>query len=236
MADVLFIGAHPDDVEILGGGLVASLVRRGYKVVIADATGGEMGSRGTPEERRREATAAGEVLGIAKRLNLRLPDGRIADELPQAVHACVHAIREHRPRLVITHEPGDHHPDHNALAEAVKRAIFSSYTVKYDTGQERHRVHRLLYMVGRRTELPERVSFVADVSDVWETKMESLRSYTSQLHNPNYKGADTFVSSDLAWRMIEARGMYFGSLIGVKYGEAYLSQDTLRVDDPVALL
>src|SRR5690606_20024246 len=111
MADALFIGAHPDDIEIIAGGTVAKLVAKGYDVVAADATHGEMGTRGSREERDREAARAAEMLGVG-RINLELPDGRIAEDIPLATRRVVEAIRTVRPKLVFVHETGDHHPDH----------------------------------------------------------------------------------------------------------------------------
>ena len=234
MIDAMFFGAHPDDVEILGGGLVARLTAAGKKVIVADATRGEMGTRGTPEERAEEARNAAGILG-AQRINLGLPDGRIGEDIPAATRRIVEAIREHRPNLVFTHEPGDHHPDHNALSEAVKFAFFQSNVLKYDTGQERFRPGRLLYYVGSRTRWPHEPSFIVDISGVYEKKMEALRAFTSQLPNPSYKGPETLISGDLGWHMLEARSAFFGSMIGVRYGEPFLADAPLRIDDPLIL-
>lgn len=234
MADALFIGAHPDDVEIIAGGTVARLVALGREVVVADATRGEMGTRGTPEQREREAARAAQVLGV-RRLNLGLPDGRIGDDIPAATRAVVRALRDVRPRVVFVHETGDHHPDHNALSQAVKFACFQSNVLNYDTGQERFRPNRLFYFVGSRSRWPQPASFVVDVSDVFDRKLEALRCYESQFANPNFQGPETFLSSDIAWRMIEMRAGFFGSLIGVKYGEAFVSDAPLRIDDPTTL-
>jgi len=234
MSDALFIGAHPDDVEILAGGTVAKLARAGRDIVVADATRGEMGTRGTVEERAAEAADAAAVLKV-RRINLGLPDGSIAEDIPAATRAVVRAIREHRPRLVFVHESGDHHPDHNAISEATKFAFFQSNVLKYETGQERWRPSRLFFYVGTRQRWPQRPAFVVDVTDVWETKIASLRAHRSQLANADYKGPETYVASDLAWQQIEMRAGFFGGLVGVKYGEGFACDGPLRVDDPLAL-
>ncbi len=232
--DALFIGAHPDDVEILAGGAVARLARSGHRVVIADATRGEMGSRGTIEERATEAADAARVLGV-NRVNLGLHDGHISEDIPDATHRIVGLIRDVRPRLVFTHESGDHHPDHNAISQATKFAFFQSNVLKYDTGQERFRPSRLFYYVGSRQRWPSAPSFVMDVTEYFDVKMEALKCFRSQLANPDYQGPETFVSSDIGWHMMEARASFFGTMVGVRYGEAFTADAPLRLDNPFAL-
>ena len=234
MADALFLGAHPDDVEILAGGLVARLCAEGRHVVIADATRGEMGSRGTPEERDQEAADAARIFGC-RRVNLRLPDGRIGDDIPAATRAVVRALREHRPRLVFVHEQGDHHPDHNALSIATKYACFQANVVNYDTGQERWKIGRLYHYVGSRHRWPQKATLVVDVTAWWPTKIAALRAHRSQFANPDYAGPETFVSSPAAWDMIETRAKFFGSLVDAQYGEPLCTEAPLRVDDLLGL-
>lgn len=233
MSDAVFFGAHPDDVEILAGGTVARLVSQGRRVLIADATRGEMASRGTPEERAREAANAARVLGV-ERINLDLPDGRISEDVPEATRRVVETLRTHRPRIVFVHEPGDHHPDHNALSQAVKFACFQSNVLNYETGQERFRPDALFYYVGSRQRWPEEPSFVVDITDFWEKKLESLRAHVSQLV-PGYRGPETYISSDIAWHLIEMRAGFFGGLINTRYGEGFRSNAPLRLDDPFIL-
>lgn len=235
MVDAMFIGAHPDDVEILAGGLVARMSAEGKKVVVADATRGEMGTRGTPEERDEEARKAAEILGVT-RINLGLPDGRIAESIPAATRRVVQALREHRPSLVVTHEPGDHHPDHNGISQAVKYAFFQSNVLKYETGQERFKPARLLYFVGSRERWPDEPSFIVDITGVFDKKMEALRAFASQLQNSNYNGPATLISGELGWHMLEARAAFFGTLVGVRYGEPFRSDSPLRIDNPLELL
>lgn len=193
-----------------------------------------MGSRGTAKERAAEAAKAARILGV-ERTNLRLPDGQLNRDPAATTRAIVEVIRRERPRAVLTHCHGDHHPDHDSLSRATKDAFFLANVLKYETGQERHRPLRLFYYWGHRFRFPERLSFIADVSDQWEVKVAALRAHASQFHNPAYKGPETFVSSEAAWQLIENRSRYFGSLIGVQHGEAYIAEDALRVDDPLSL-
>ncbi|MDX2175133.1 MAG: bacillithiol biosynthesis deacetylase BshB1 [Candidatus Sumerlaeia bacterium] len=233
-AAALFIGAHPDDCELLAGALIARLADAGHRVVLADATAGEMGTRGTPQERALEAAEAARILG-AERVCLGLPDGRIAHDRAESVRAIVHAIRQHRPRLVFTHSPGDHHPDHNALSAFVKEACFLANAGRYDTGQERHRVERYFYFWGHRDLPPANLAFIADATPYWDRKLDSVRAHRSQVHTPGYDGPATTLSDGGFWQRLEARFAYFGSLVGVRYGEPFTADQALRVDDPLAL-
>ncbi len=234
LSDALFVCAHPDDGEILAGGMMARMAGLGRRVILADATRGEMGTRGSADERAIEAANAAVILGV-ERVNLGLPDGGIGRDLEVSTRAVVSAIREHRPRLVFTHTGGDHHPDHNAIHEATRRAFFNSNVLKYDTGQKRHAARRLYYFWSHRTNLPPRIDFIADITATWEKKMAALRAHRSQVAGTGYQGAETFLTSDLFWHRIEARFGYFGSLINVRYGEPYLAEGALRIDDPLSL-
>lgn len=234
LTDALFIGAHPDDGEILAGGLMASMAEKGRRVVLADATRGEMGTRGTAEERAVEAANAAKILGV-ERTNLGLPDGGIGRDMEASVRAVVRAIREYRPRLVFTHTGEDHHPDHNDIHTAVKRAFFTANVLKYNTGQERFNPRRLLFFWSHRTKLPPRVDFIADITATWEKKVAALKAHRSQVAGTGYDGPQTFLTGDLFWHRLEARFGYFGSLVNARYGEPYLAEGSLRIDDPMML-
>ncbi len=231
-SDALFFAAHPDDGEILAGGLMVKLAAAGKKVVLADGTRGEMGTRGTPEIRAAEAEEAAKIMGI-QRTNLELPDGGIGRDIDASIKRIVECIREYRPRLVFTHTPGDHHPDHNAISQAVKQAFFLSNVLKYDTGQERFGPQRLLYFWSNRTHLPKKVDFIVDITGEWEKKIEALKAHRSQVAGGQEEGPKTYLTSDLFWHRIESRFGYFGSLINVKYGEPYMSEAPLRIDNPL---
>lgn len=234
LSDAIFFCAHPDDGELLAGGLMATMAERGKRVILADATRGEMGTRGTPEIRAEEAAEGARILGV-ERINLGLPDGGVGRDLAASVRAAVEAIRTYRPRLVFTHSGNDHHPDHNAIHVAVKQAFFTSNVLKYDTAQPRHGALRLFYFWSQRTELPPRLDFIADITPVWEKKLAAIRAHRSQVQGGQEGGPTTYLTSDLFWHRIEARFAHFGSLVNVRYGEPYLAEGYLRVDDPTDL-
>jgi bacillithiol biosynthesis deacetylase BshB1 len=234
LSDALFFAAHPDDGELLAGGLMASLAEKGKRVILADGTRGEMGTRGSAEERAAEAEEGARLLGV-ERICLELPDGAIRYDMERAERAVVRAIRTYKPRLVFTHSGTDHHPDHNAIHTAVRRGFFLATTAKFEPEYERHRAKRLLYFWSHRHDLPPHIDFIADITGVWEKKIAAVRAHRTQVAGGVAGGPSTYLTNDLFWHRIDARFAHFGSLIGVKYGEPYLSEGSLRIDDPTAL-
>lgn len=232
--DALFIGAHPDDVEIMAGGTVLRMTSSGRRVLIADCTQGEMGSRGSVEERREEAAAAAALLG-ADRTNLLQPDGRLAYEMESLTRAIITIIRAARPRFVFTHAHGDHHPDHNAVAVATKYAVFQSNLVKYETGQERFQIGRLFYYGNFRKGLSQKPDLLVDISEFYDQKQASLKAYKSQMANKEYEGPPTYLASDAAWRSMMIAAGSLGSMIDRPYAEGFFSHAPLWLDDLFSL-
>ena len=148
--DVLAIAAHPDDVELNAGGTVCLLSRQGYRVGIADLTNGELGSRGSPEGRKREALAAGRVLGLTVRMNLGIADGNIADT-PENRLEVIRVLRSYRPHIVLAHPLECRHPDHTRAARLTLDACYYSGLRKIETTetdgapQDPWRPHHILH-------------------------------------------------------------------------------------------
>src|SRR5690606_22361409 len=151
-ADFMAVGAHPDDIELGCGGTLLRLASLGRRGVLVDMTDASMGTRGTPEIRAREAAAAAKVLK-AERVNLGLPDGRLEDGWP-AGKALIEMIRLHRPKVVITHHWREEHPDHEATARIVKRAVYKAGLARLDCGGVPHRPGRLFHFVGMEPHEP----------------------------------------------------------------------------------
>ncbi len=232
--DVLAIGAHPDDVELCVGGTLLKLAAKGYRTGIVDMSRGELGTRGTPEIRAREAAEAARRLKVIVRENLELPDGHIL--LSDAARtAVVRAIRRHRPRVIFTHYWDDPHPDHAHTSRIVTEAAHLAGLIKFDAqaGLGRHRPHVVAYFL-----LPHKLvpSFIVDISAFAEEKLAVIQSYASQLHNPGSPEPETLISTESFLRRVEARQRYYGALIDVEHGEAFYVRQALNVDDPVALL
>ncbi|NLV44331.1 MAG: bacillithiol biosynthesis deacetylase BshB1 [Candidatus Hydrogenedentes bacterium] len=226
--DVLAIGAHPDDVELGCGALLAKLAAEGRKVGILDLTRGELGSRGDAEQRLREAAKAGEILGIALRMNAGLPDGGLANTLEQQ-RAVIPFIRATRPGTILALMTPDRHPDHGVAHDLSRDANFYAGLTRIETGREAYRAPRLYYF-HPYVEYAGMPSCIVDVSDTFALKLDALRAYASQFHNPSYPGPDTFIATREFWEGIETRGRYWGNRIGVSYGEPLYVEGPLPLD------
>lgn len=231
--DVLAIGAHPDDVELGVGGLIVKWVRAGVKVAILDLTRGEMGTRGSVEERADEAAQAARILGVLHRGNAALPDGAIANSTVQQ-HALVPWIRQYRPRIILSHAPVDRHPDHRRAHDLVRDANFFAGLAGVGAAGEPYRAP-MLYFYAPYVDDSNDPDLVVDVSETFETKLEALRAYRSQFHNPAYSGRETLVSSQAFWESIPLRARYWGTRIGVAYGEPLMAHGPLGVQLPPGL-
>ncbi|MBD3160986.1 MAG: bacillithiol biosynthesis deacetylase BshB1, partial [Candidatus Latescibacteria bacterium] len=200
-------------------------------VAVVDFTRGELGSRGTPETRAEESAAADEVLGVAVRENLGLPDGGLTDSL-EARRLVVDALRRHRPTLVAGPWVEDLHPDHAAAGRVVAAALYPSGFAKYETGTPPYRPAGLVHYMNHYAFEP---SFVLDVTRVWETRLEAVKCYRSQLHDPDSKEPATNISAPGFLDRLAARYRHYGSMIGTEYGEPYRMHRPPGVSDPVAL-
>lgn len=225
--DIIFFGAHPDDVELSCGGTVAKMVRDGRRVAIVDLTRGEMGTRGTPQTRKREAAAAARALGATFRFQLDFQDGNLQTGREQELQI-IDILRQATPQLVVGPYPDDRHPDHTRTGRIVTEASFYAGLRALETGVAAHRPQAVLYYLQNYMFPP---SFVVDVTKHWKTKMKSVAAYKSQFHDPKSKEPQTFISDPKFLDMIEARGKHFGALIGTEYGEAFVTKQPPRVDD-----
>ena len=229
-ADIIFFGAHPDDVELSCGGTVAKCVKDGLRVAIVDLTRGEMGTRGTPQTRKREAANAARVLGATFRQQLDFQDGNLQTGREQELQI-IEILRRATPRLVVAPYPDDRHPDHTRTGRIVTEASFYAGLRALETGLRAHRPQTVLYYLQNYMFTP---SFVVDVTKHWKTKMRSVAAYKSQFHDPKSKEPHTFISDPKFLDMIDARGRHFGALIGASYGEAFVTKQPPRIDDLVA--
>jgi bacillithiol biosynthesis deacetylase BshB1 len=186
--DVLAVGAHPDDIEIACGGTLAKLAQQGHRVGIIDLTDGEPtpGSPG-PEVRLDEARRAAEVLGVAHRRTLDLPNRRLFDTFEARV-ALAKEFRRHRPRLVIGlgGKTSTASPDHYQASLIIEAAVFYSKLTKWDE----HFDGLPPYVVPRRLECflafhtlspaDRGATMVVDIGDTLEKKLSAIACYASQ--------------------------------------------------------
>lgn len=232
--DALAVFSHPDDVELTAAGTLLKLKALGYRTGALDVTRGEMGTRGTPELRADEAKDAGRIMGLDVRLNLEQPDGHVW-LTEESRRAMVRVIRRHKPKVIFAPNEDDPHPDHANTCRIVREAARLASMRRYDeeTGQEPVKVATIAHAVYSRRVVP---SFVVDISDFLETKMQAIRAHASQFYREGSDEPTTRISDKNFLDQMEWRARYFGSLIGAAAGEAFYVREALNVDDPVALL
>ncbi|HQV37617.1 MAG: bacillithiol biosynthesis deacetylase BshB1 [Flavobacteriales bacterium] len=234
--DILCITAHPDDVEIGMGGTVARHIAQGRSVGLVELTAGELGTRGSAEIRRKEAEAAAQVLGVSFRYQLGLRDGLFrADE--ESLLKVVVALRRHRPKVVFTNAVRDRHPDHGRGSELVSEACFLSglrriVTKHEDKEQQAWRPVTVLHCVQDRWIEPD---LVIDVSAHWEKKMEALKCFASQFHDPKSTEPVSLISVPEFLPTLEGRALDMGRLIGATYGEGFTVERPPGVGDVLEL-
>jgi bacillithiol biosynthesis deacetylase BshB1 len=232
MVDLLAIAAHRDDVELTCAGTLIRAVDQGYAAGILDLTAGETGTRGSAELRAEEAQAAARVMGISERMNAGLPDAHLANTDAHR-RVVVEALRHFRPRVVIVPFPVGRHPDHRIASELARDACFLSGLRKYDAGGEVHRPHKVLYALAYRED-PVKPTFVVDISDQFERKMQAIHCYASQFDGATNAG-EIFPTGQDLYSLIATQNAHYGSLIRARYGEPYFTHETMVVDDVVKL-
>lgn len=228
--DVLAIAAHPDDVELTCAGTLVALKARGRRFGIVDLTRGEMGTRGDAASREREARSAAEVLGAEFRETLDFGDGGLRKTRENEL-ALIDVIRREKPRLLLTSYPEDRHPDHRRAGELVTDAAFYAGLRRIETAHPAHRPQQTIYFSTAYVHPP---TLVVDVTSAMETRAAAIRRYTSQFHNPESREPETILSQKSFLEAIEARARHFGFMIGVEFGEGFVSKRPPRIDDPVA--
>lgn len=231
LADLIVYAPHPDDAELFCGGTIAKLTCLGHDIRIVDLTQGELSTQGNLKTRKVEALAATEILNLKHRMNLKLPDGAINQYDKAQLEKCVESIRELKPKIVAIPFSEERHPDHEAAALILKRAIFLAALVKFKTKKFNfpHTVHQTIMYPMRVT---GRVSFVIDTTAFNDTKFLAINSFKSQILRA--KNSTTLVSSDLSLTSIGARDAYYGSKIGVSFGEPFIINHPLAIDNPIA--
>jgi len=220
--DILVFAAHPDDAELCCAGTMAKHISLGHKVGIVDFTKGELGTRGTPEIREKEAAQASAILNLSVRENLGLADGFFRnDEAHQ--RAIITAIRKFQPEIVLANAIYDRHSDHGRAAELAADACFLSGLAKVETQhegkiQQAWRPKAVYHYIQSQFIKPD---FIVDISDFWEVKLASYMAYKSQVYNPTSKEPHTYISTPEFLKLIESRAIEFGHAIGAKYGEGF---------------
>lgn len=212
---LLAFGAHPDDVELGCGGVLAAFVAGGGKAAIVDLTAGESATLGAPAQRWQEALQAASCLG-AQRYTLRLPDTKLDANSYQQRSQVVRILRELKPSFLFLPHPGDPHPDHREASFLVQAAAFlagvGGYGKKLGIAQ---RPGLLLAYPGPRQALEPHL--VVDVSHHYEEKRKALACYASQFTSGGE--VRTQLASGFFLAAMEGRDRAFGNLVGCQFGE-----------------
>ena len=231
---MLAVFSHPDDAELSVAGTLLKLKSLGYRTGVCDMTRGEMGTRGTPEIRAREALDAARLMKLDVRVNLEQPDAHVWPNEVARI-AFVRVLRTYKPKVLLTTHEDDPHPDHANTSIIVRQAARLATMARYDeeSGLPAVPMPAIMHSLFSRRIVP---SFVVDVSAFVEEKMAAIRAYASQFYNEASKEPVTRISERGFLEQIEVRMGYFGSLIGVAAGEPFYVREALNVHDPLALL
>ena len=230
--DVLAIAAHRDDAELTCGGTLIKAARQGHRTGIVDLTQGEMGTLGSAATRGAEAAAAAAVLGLSVRENLGLPDAGITNT-PDTRRALATIIRRLKPRVVIAPAPGGRHPDHHVAAQLVRDACFVAGLAKIEPAFPPHRPRKILHTMTYREDFVK-PTFVVDITDEFETKLKAIQCYGSQFDGAIQAG-EVYPNGEPLYDVIRHQAAHYGTLIRCQYGEPYLTNETMRVDDLMTL-
>ena len=231
--DLLAIGAHPDDADISCGGTLALAAAQGFATGILDLTRGEMGTNGTPEIREAEAAEAARILHLDGRWNAGLPDGGIHAMDSAQERAVVTWIRRLRPAVLLSHYPKDRHPDHVQASLLAERAWYLAGLVQYPAEGPAFRPKARWYFASRIGFHP---TVVVDVTSTWNAKRAAILAHESQVVRNATTSRVTALNDPEFLTRIESRLRHFGGMIGVKYGEPFLSDMPLGVDSLSSIL
>ena len=246
--DILAIAAHRDDVEQTCGGTLLKMAQRGQRTGVLDLTQGEMGTRGTAEDRAREATEAARILGVAWRRALDIPDGRVENTWENRLKVAS-VIRETRPRVVLLPYWKGRHPDHYTCSVLGYEACFLAGLSKLALGFQPSAVsqtnagadkggtlapHRPFKIIYATLYYDVRPTFVVDISQQFEQKFASILAYKSQFSDQE-AGKDLFPAHNEIRARVDAMARYYGMLGGVTYAEPFLQKEVGLVEDLLAI-
>jgi N-acetylglucosamine malate deacetylase 1 len=231
--DLLAIAAHPDDVELSCGGTLLKMAHAGYRTGILDLTAGEMGTRGTPELRAKEAAKAAKILRASWRGTLGVPD---SDVQPSRQHKLrlASVIRELRPKTVILPYWEARHPDHYHASTLGYEGCFLAGLKQLPIDREPHRPFKILYSTVFASVRP---TFVVDITPHFEQRRRAIRAFASQFlpnkseSRKQFKKTNVFLAIDRLEDQMNLLARHYGEMIGVKYGEPFLIKELMQVHD-----
>jgi len=231
--DILAIAAHRDDVEQTCGGTLLKAAQRGQRTGILDLTQGEIGTRGTAEDRAREAAEAAKILGAGWRRALDIPDGRVENTWENRLKVAG-VIRDTRPRVVILPYWKGRHPDHYTCSVLGYEACFLAGLAKLSLGSQPLAPHRPFKIIYATLYYDVRPTFVVDISAQFEQKFNAILAYKSQFTDQE-AGKDLFPAHDEIHARVDSMARYYGALGGITYAEPFLQKEVGLVEDLMAI-
>ena len=243
--DILALAAHRDDVEQTCAGTLLKMAERGYSTGILDLTQGEMGTRGSMEDRAREAAEAARILKVSWRQALDIPDGRVENTWENRLKV-VGVIRKQRPRVLILPYWQGRHPDHYTASVLGYEASFLAGLAKLKTavGSQLSAVsegealeaapHRPFKIIYASLYHDVRPTFVVDITEQFETRFASLMAYKSQFTDQE-AGSRIFPAQKEIRARVESMARFYGMMGGVTYAEPFVQKEIGLVDDVLAI-
>jgi N-acetylglucosamine malate deacetylase 1 len=228
--DILALAAHRDDVEQTCGGTLLKMAECGYRAGILDLTQGEMGTRGTADDRAREASDAARILKVTWRDALDIPDGRVENTWENRLKI-VRVLREQRPRVLILPYWEGRHPDHYTASTLGYEAAFLSGLTKLPLDGSPHRPFKIIYASLYRDVRP---TFVVDITGQFETRLAAIMAYKSQFTDQQ-AGSEIFPAQKEIRARVESMARYCGMLAGVTYAEPFVQKEIGLVEDVLAI-
>jgi bacillithiol biosynthesis deacetylase BshB1 len=230
---VLAMAVHPDDVELCCSGTLMMEKMQGKTIGVADLTRGELGTRGTPELRLREAEEASRIMDLDIRENLGMADGFFQNN-EENQRKIIRIIRQYQPDIILASALEDRHPDHGRAGRLISDSCFLSGLRKISTKdnngreQEQWRPKYDFHFIQDRFYQP---AFVYDITPVFDRKLASIRSYGSQFHSTTYEKDEpqTYISGPEFLDSIVGRAQMLGKMIGVKYAEGFITEKMIGV-------
>ena len=225
--DILSVAAHPDDTEITCGGLLIKMSKLGRAVGAVDLCQGEMGTFGDENDRKTEADTAANIMGLSYRTNLKIQDSNVENNRENKLKLAS-VIRETKPELVILPHWEQRHPDHLSCSQLGYDACFLAGLKKLEIDGEPYRPRKIIYAAYSRS---KNHSFLVDISDEFEQKINAVAAYKSQFENPE-NAKRIFKPGVSIYDFIQTRAAFLGQLVGVQYAEGYIINENILINDP----
>lgn len=230
--DLLAIAAHPDDVELTCGGTMLKMAKKGYKTGILDLTAGEMGTRGTPEGRAREAARAAKLLGVKWRGTLGLPDSDVQPSRQWKLRVA-EKLRELRPHTVVLPYWEARHPDHYHASTLGYEACFLAGLQHLPIAGEAFRPFKIIYATSYAAVRP---TFVVDITAEYEARRKAILAFASQFRpSRRVRKGGVHLAIDRLEEDMNRLARHYGQTVGVKYGEPFLTKELMQVEDVVKM-